>query len=229
MPTGMTALQILSIDLGTELGPAISIAHEGGEDDIMLRPPRNVKKDRLISKSLLVYSYIVAGMINAGGCLIAYGAVFWRHGISFSDLFMSAENHWVKDAKTLRIDGNDVGASEQMEILAEACASWYIALVVCQFFHIWMLKTRRTSVLSAGVFKNKVTMYGGAMEILIVLLVVYVPGIQSFFGTATVDYVPWLIGCGAGVITCLYSESIKALARRQVPGQEGGLAQWLAW
>ncbi|KAF1775393.1 P-type ATPase, transmembrane domain [Phytophthora cactorum] len=80
MPTGMTALQILSIDLGTELGPAVSIAHEGGEHDIMQRPPRNVKKDRFISKSLglLVYR---RRMINAGGCLLAYGAVFWRHDV----------------------------------------------------------------------------------------------------------------------------------------------------
>ncbi|GMF09884.1 unnamed protein product [Phytophthora lilii] len=230
MPTGMTALQILSIDLGTELGPAISIAHEGGEHDIMLRPPRNVKKDRLISKSLLVYAYAVAGMINAGGCLIAYGAVFWRHEVSFSDLFMSAEDYWIKGAsKFCKADGECYDSQDQLRILAEACASWYIALVVCQFFHIWMVKTRRTSIVKAGVFKNPVTMYGGTIEILIVVLVVYVPGIQSFFGTATVDYVPWLIGCGAGMITCLYSEAIKAIARRQVPGEEHWLARWVSW
>ncbi|KAI9991904.1 hypothetical protein PInf_017284 [Phytophthora infestans] len=230
MPTGMTALQILSIDLGTELGPAVSIAHEGGEHDIMQRPPRNVKKDRLISKSLLVYSYIVAGMINAGGCLLAYAAVFWRNDVSFSDLFMSAEENWIKDADPLCVtDTKCLDAQDQMRILAEACASWYIALVTCQFFHIWMVKTRRTSVIKARIFKNIFTVYGAAMEILIVLLVVYVPGIQSFFGTATVDYVPWLIGCGAGIVTCLYSEAIKAVARRQIPGQEHRLAQWVAW
>ncbi|KAG6949321.1 hypothetical protein JG688_00014673 [Phytophthora aleatoria] len=168
-----------TIDLGTELGPAVSIAHEGGEHDIMQRPPRNVKKDRFISKSLLVYSYIVAGMINAGGCLLAYGAVFWRHDVSFSDLFMSAEDNWIKNAEPMCItDTKCLDAQDQMRILAEACASWYVALVVCQFFHIWMVKTRRTSVIKAGIFKNIVTVYGGAMEILIVVLVVYVPGIQ---------------------------------------------------
>ncbi|KAG3166997.1 Sodium/potassium-transporting ATPase subunit alpha-1 [Phytophthora idaei] len=184
--------EILPLAIYLALGMlTVSIAHEGGEHDIMQRPPRNVKKDRLISKSLLVYSYIVAGMINAGGCLLAYGVVFWRHDVSFSDLFMSAEDNWIKNAEPMCItDTKCLDAQDQMHILAEACASWYVALVVCQFFHIWMVKTRRTSVIKAGVFKNIVTVYGGAMEILIVVLVVYIPGIQSFFGTATVDYVP---------------------------------------
>jgi len=45
----MGTLQILSIDVGTELGPAISFAYEHPEDDIMKRPPRDSYHDRLIS------------------------------------------------------------------------------------------------------------------------------------------------------------------------------------
>ncbi|ETL79604.1 hypothetical protein F442_20460 [Phytophthora nicotianae P10297] len=230
MPAGMTSLQILSIDLGTELGPAISIAYEGAEQDIMQRPPRDLNKDRLMSKSLLIYAYAVAGMINAAGCLVAYGTVFWRNGVSFSDLFMSADDYWTDDAKTFcTADGECFDEDEQLNLLEEACGSWYIALIVCQFFHIWVAKTRRTSVVKAHPFKNTITIYGAAIEILIVVLVVYVPGFQSFFGTAAANYVPWLIGCGTGILTCLYSETIKALARREVPGQERCLMRWLAW
>ncbi|KAG6614052.1 Sodium/potassium-transporting ATPase subunit alpha [Phytophthora cinnamomi] len=230
MPAGMTSLQILSIDLGTELGPAISIAYEGAENDIMKRPPRNLKKDRLMSKSLLIYAYAVAGMVNAGGCLIAYGTVFWRNGISFSDLFMSADDYWTSGADTFCTSADECfDEAEQTHLLEQACGSWYIALIVCQFFHIWMAKTRRVSVINASPFKNTVTIYGATIEILIVVLVVYVPGFQSFFGTASADYVPWLIGCGTGVITCLYSETIKALVRREIPGEERCLARWLAW
>ncbi|KAG7386827.1 ATPase Na K transporting alpha [Phytophthora pseudosyringae] len=230
MPSGMTSLQILSIDLGTELGPAISIAYEGAELDIMQRPPRDLNKDRLMSKSLLIYAYAVTGMINAAGCLVSYGTVFWRNGVSFSDLFMSADDYWTNDAKTFcTADGECFDEAEQTHLLEQACGSWYVALIVCQFFHIWMVKTRRTSVVKANPFKNTVTIYGAAIEILIVVLVVYVPGFQSFFGTAAADYVPWLIGCCTGILTCLYSETIKVLARREVPGQERCLVRWLAW
>ncbi|RLN69118.1 hypothetical protein BBP00_00000539 [Phytophthora kernoviae] len=230
MPYGMTSLQILSIDLGTELGPAISIAYESAECDVMKRPPRDLKKDRLVSKSMLIYAYVVAGMVNAAGCLVAYGSVFWRKGVSFSDLFLSTDDYWKSDAKTFCDEAGECFDEEQQKHLAaQACSAWYIALVVCQFFHIWVVKTRRASVTQHGVYKNTATIYGAVSEIVIVVLVVYVPGIQSFFGTAAVDYVPCLIGCGTGILTCLYNETIKALARREVHGQEGCVTRWLAW
>lgn len=230
MPSGMTSLQILSIDLGTELGPAISLAYESAENDIMKRPPRDLNKDRLMSGSLLIYAYIVAGMMNAAGCVLAYGAVFWRNGVSFSDLFLSANEHWTANAEPFCTAADECfDAEQQTLLLAQACGSWYIALIVCQFFHIWMCKTRRTSVTQHSVFRNSVTIYGVFIEILIVIIVVYVPGVQSVFGTASVDYVPWLIGCATGLLTCLYSESIKMVARRQTPGQESRLVRLLVW
>ena len=64
MPLGLTSLQILSIDLGTELGPAIAMAYEYSEDDIMERPPRNTKVDKLSSKVTLSYAYLQASWIE---------------------------------------------------------------------------------------------------------------------------------------------------------------------
>jgi len=41
---------LLSIDLATELAPAISLAYEEKEDGLMERPPRNQQTDKLFSK-----------------------------------------------------------------------------------------------------------------------------------------------------------------------------------
>lgn len=71
LPTGLSSLQILSIDLGTELCPAISLAYEKPEEGVMDRPPRDPAKDRLVSKSLLIYSYLVAGVVEVAGCFLA--------------------------------------------------------------------------------------------------------------------------------------------------------------
>jgi sodium/potassium-transporting ATPase subunit alpha len=46
LPLGLTAMQVLTIDLGTELGPAISLAYEKAESDIMQRKPRDPRRDR---------------------------------------------------------------------------------------------------------------------------------------------------------------------------------------
>lgn len=49
VPLALSAITILCIDLGTDVIPAISLAYEFPESDIMLRKPRNIYNDRLIN------------------------------------------------------------------------------------------------------------------------------------------------------------------------------------
>lgn len=62
IPLGLNPLLLLTIDLMTELCPAISLAYESPESDIMERKPRNCKTDRLVSIPVLLYSLITAGL-----------------------------------------------------------------------------------------------------------------------------------------------------------------------
>ena len=62
-------------------GPAISFAYEKAEEAVMLRPPRDLVNDRLISRGLLFYSYVVCGISNMFISMFAYFAVFISHGI----------------------------------------------------------------------------------------------------------------------------------------------------
>eukprot|EP00501_MAST-03F_sp_TOSAG23-6_P000068 GSMAST32.ASY1.ANO1.69.1 assembled CDS len=52
-------------DLGTDMVPAISMAWEDPESDIMKRPPRNAEIDALVTKKLVVFSYLQIGVIQA--------------------------------------------------------------------------------------------------------------------------------------------------------------------
>lgn len=54
IPLPLTTFLILAIDLGTDMLPAISMAYEKPEADIMKRPPRT-SKDRLVSVSTLLF------------------------------------------------------------------------------------------------------------------------------------------------------------------------------
>ena len=49
---------MLAICLGTDLFPAISLAYENPELDIMERPPRNPKRDHLVTVKLMSFSYL---------------------------------------------------------------------------------------------------------------------------------------------------------------------------
>ena len=94
MPLGINSLLILSIDLLTELAPAISLASEKMEDDIMERPPRNAKTDKLVSKQLLGYSYLQAGVIESIVCLFAYFHVFLHYDIPMTSLVNTNRDYW---------------------------------------------------------------------------------------------------------------------------------------
>ena len=63
-PLALNPLLLLTIDLMTELAPAISLAYEEPESDIMDRKPRNSKTDRLTNFSSLFYS-LTAGTIES--------------------------------------------------------------------------------------------------------------------------------------------------------------------
>ncbi|TYZ65115.1 hypothetical protein PybrP1_005692, partial [[Pythium] brassicae (nom. inval.)] len=232
MPAALTSLQILSVDLGTELGPAISLAYEGPESDIMSRPPRDMKKDKLMSWPMLLYSYMIAGMINTAGCFLAYASVFWGRGISLSELYMSGDDYWKTDAPDFCFGESNatcLSESEQEDVIAEACGSWYIALVLCQFFHIWMCKTRRASIFRHGVFNNIVMVYGTLVSVLLAIILVYVPNVNDVMGALPAEYLPWIIVLCSGSATWLYREGTKYVARCDEDGKPGFVSKYLLW
>uniref|UniRef100_K3WV12 Cation-transporting P-type ATPase N-terminal domain-containing protein n=1 Tax=Globisporangium ultimum (strain ATCC 200006 / CBS 805.95 / DAOM BR144) TaxID=431595 RepID=K3WV12_GLOUD len=233
MPAALTSLQILSVDLATELEPAISLAYEEPENDIMSRPPRDMNRDRLMSMPLLQYVYMVAGMVNVCGCFLAYATVFWRNGISLSEMYMSSDTFWKGDAPAFCTnDGSRCfTAQEQTDPLAKACGSRYIALIGCQFFHVWMCKTRRVSIVKHGLFNNTVMIYGTLLVLTLAVCLTYVSALQDIMSSASADYIPWLIALRTGSITWLYREGTKSIARRDEldPATKGFVTKYLTY
>jgi len=80
IPLPLTTFLILAIDLGTDMIPAISMAYELPEADIMLRPPRNAKTDRLVTKQMINFSYGQIGMIQAMAGFFSYAVVLNDYG-----------------------------------------------------------------------------------------------------------------------------------------------------
>ena len=62
----------------------------------------------------------------------------------------------------------------------QANAAWYITLIMCQFWHIWLCKTRRQSIFTyKGLFTNRVTFLGVGIALAIMVIAVYVPWLQA--------------------------------------------------
>ena len=80
LPLPLSTILILLIDLGTDLLPAISLAYEEAESDIMQRPPRDAKRDRLVNSRLIFLAYGIVGVMQATAGFFLYFVIMAEHG-----------------------------------------------------------------------------------------------------------------------------------------------------
>ncbi|CAI7852243.1 unnamed protein product [Closterium sp. NIES-53] len=80
VPLALSTVLMLAICLGTDMLPAISLAYEEKESDIMDRPPRNPRRDRLVSWRLISHAYLLIGAVQTLAGFLAYLAVFNDYG-----------------------------------------------------------------------------------------------------------------------------------------------------
>lgn len=80
IPIAITTFTALLIALGTDIVPAISLAYEKAEADIMSVPPRNAKKDRLVNVKLLIRAYAYIGILAGCSAYVGYFVTMARNG-----------------------------------------------------------------------------------------------------------------------------------------------------
>jgi sodium/potassium-transporting ATPase subunit alpha len=85
-PVAISTILILSIDLGCDMLPAISLAYEPKEADIMDRPPRNPAVERLVSRRLISFSYFQIGLMQTAAGFLAFMTVLNDYGYEWRNL-----------------------------------------------------------------------------------------------------------------------------------------------
>jgi len=80
IPLPLSTVMILLVDLGTDLAPAISMAYEGKESDIMKRKPRDPAIHKLVTWRLISFAYLQIGIIQAIAGFYAYFTVLHSFG-----------------------------------------------------------------------------------------------------------------------------------------------------
>jgi len=174
----MNSLPILLIDCGTELAPAISLAYEKPEDDVMKRPPRNVKVERLSSWRLLSYAYPQMGAIEVLVGYLGYLLVYKYHGIPVSYLPFSSQ-YWQTGAPNLVTPGHSFDAQQQIDIYRQSCTIYWFLIIAMQICHIYVSRTRTQSILKHGIFSNMTTNYGVLIEIALIIIFIFVPSVAN--------------------------------------------------
>merc|ERR1712110_1009987 len=92
IPLPLGTVTILCIDLGTDLMPAISLAYEEAETDIMKREPRDSKHDKLVNERLISMAYGQIGMLQALTGFVIYFVILMENGFLPGRLYVSEKS-----------------------------------------------------------------------------------------------------------------------------------------
>ena len=192
----ITAVQVLAIDLGSDVLPALALGAEPPESDVMDRPPRP-RRERLFSPAVVRRILFLGGIQAMGVC-----AVFFWHvgssGIPFADF--TAEDPVYREAITLVQAG----------------------IVISQFFNALAVRTERESVFQAGLLSNPRLIAAGLFGIALMAAISYVPLLQSVFHTAPLMIGDWALLTVVGALPLAADELRKARLRaRHAPRPEG--------
>ncbi|MBI4002612.1 MAG: cation transporting ATPase C-terminal domain-containing protein, partial [Nitrospira defluvii] len=174
MPLALTVPQILAVDLGTDMVPALALAAEQPQGSVMDDPPRP-RTERLLSWDLLLRAYAFLGMIEAG---IAMGGFF---------LYLYSQG-WTWGAP---LDWDS-------PLYKEATTVTFAGIVAAQVANVFACRSDRVSAFRLGWFSNPLILVGVAVEITILLIMTYSPLGHVVLGTASLPaWVFGLLACGA--------------------------------
>lgn len=218
VPLPLGTVTILCIDLGTDMVPAISLAYEEAESDIMKRQPRNPFTDKLVNERLISMAYGQIGMIQALAGFFVYFVIMAENGFLPPILFGIREQ-W--DSKAIN-DLEDYYGQEwtyhDRKILEYTChTAFFVAIVVVQWADLIICKTRRNSILHQGM-KNMVLNFGLCFETTLAAFLSYTPGMDKGLRMYPLKFYWWLPPLPFSLLIFVYDECRRFVLRRNPGG-----------
>ncbi len=193
VPLPLTLMQILSIDLGTDMVPAIGLGAELPEDGSMDRPPRPIKEP-LLNKKLLLRGMVWYGLLESAAAVISF-------------FFLNLIKGW-RFGQPMPGEGSAIYMEATMMTLA--------AIVFCQIGVVFNCRTDIASVFKIGFFRNHIVLIGVLSEIVLLCALSYLPFLHEMFNTAALGPVEWVYLLIWPVFMVLLDEIRKMILRRRI-------------
>ena len=191
VPMPLTIMQILTIDIGTDMIPALGLGAELPEDNIMNQPPRKVN-ERLLNKKVILVGFIWYGLLIT---LFALGGYF----------LVNYLNGWPQ--KPLAMEGST--------IYYKATTMMLVGVVFAQMGMVMNNRTESESVFKRGIFTNKYINLGLVVEFLILIAIIYIPILNNVFNTAPIGMIEWLYALPIPFVVFAIEELRKKIIRNR--------------
>ncbi len=191
IPLVLTVLQVLALDIGTDLLPALALGAEKPQPHLMAEPPRT-RTERLLDGRVLGRSFGFLGPVEAAVslALVPIGAALylgWSPG------------HHLPDA------GHSLALLSTMV---------FAAIVCMQMANALECRSTPASLFSIGAFTNRLLLAAIGIEAVALLAFIYVPGLNDALGQRGLG-VEWLPVAVTPFLLFAAEELRKAIVRRR--------------
>ena len=183
----LLATQLLWINLLTDAAPALAMGVDPQTDDVMARSPRKLT-DRVIDRDMWIDIAFI-GIIMAAVTLI--GMDMHLEGGLFTD--------------------RSIGGTHEFQMI-EARTMGFTILVFAQLFNAIASRSARQSAF-VGLFSNKWLWGAIGLSVVLQLMVIYVPFLNSAFGTTPLGPWAWAECICLAAVVLIASEIYKAIMR----------------
>ncbi len=191
IPLPLTIIQILAVDLGTDMLPALALGAEKPDPDAMLRPPR-ARSERLLSWGLVARAYLFLGALEAAAAMTVFFFVLDAAGWHYGEPL----------ARTA-------------PLYLEATTACLATIVMMQVINVFLCRHPRRSVFAFSLSGNPLILLGIAAELGLLLFIVYTPTGHWLFGTAPVGAEVWLFAAALAASMGVAEELRKKWLRCQ--------------
>jgi Ca2+-transporting ATPase len=202
LPSPLTVIQLLWLNLLTDGAPALALAMEKGDPAIMQRRPRP-PSEPIINRSM-GWGVLIQTIAQTGVVLGAFVVGLLWHleagaliPTGMNPLVYLLQHNW---------HGVDVQTAETMA---------FVTLSLCELFRAYTVRSERLSIFKIGVFSNKFMQYAVGFSIFLLILVVGVPFLQPIFNTHFPSLREWGVILGLAMVPALAEEITKFILRQK--------------
>ena len=200
LPAPLTAVQLLWLNLVTDGAPALALAREKGDPDIMQRKPR--PKYESIIHGPMRLGIVVQGVAQTSVVLAAFITGLWWHleagavvPPGANPLTYVLQHDWT---------GVDVQTAETMA---------FLTLSLCELFRAYTVRSEKASLFKIGVFSNRYMQYAVGLSLVLLLAVTVIPFFQPIFNTHPLSGEEWSVVLVLALIPAVTEELTKLYLR----------------